>query len=162
MATQSNTMQLAVSTRSLFPNMHSLISSAISFAQGDLLYLDTTNHLIKKITVETQSATFLGVAPVTIESGKYPKAYVTDVDASVGIPALPGPQYGSVFTCKLKAGDAIVPGQLVYADPATAGNGVTVTVGTEAIGVYQGAALTAGASGTDIGVLINQCYVPGV
>lgn len=162
MAVQSNTMQLNVSTRSLFPNAHALISSAISFVQGDLLYLDTTAHLIKKITVETQSATFLGVAPVTVVSGVYPKAYVTDVDASVGIPAIPGPQYGSVFTCKLKAGDAIVPGQLVYADPGTAGNGVSVTVGTESIGIYQGAALTAATGGTDIGVLINQCYVPGV
>jgi len=101
------------------------LSSAISFNQGDLLYLDTTAHLVKKITVETQSATFLGVAPVTIVSGKYPSAYNTDVDASVGIPAVPGPEYGSVYECLLKAGDAIVPGQKVYADPATAGNGVT-------------------------------------
>lgn len=162
MSVTSNTMRQRVSTRTLFPNARALIDSTISFTQGDLLYLDTTNHLIKKITVETQSATFLGVAPVTISSGKYAAAYLSDVDSSVGIPAIPGPEYGSTYTCKLKAGDAITPGALVYADPGTAGNGVTVTTGTEAVGVYQGKALTAATGGTDIEVLIMQCYVPGV
>ena len=162
MSTFSNTMKQDVSTRSIFPNARALIDSTITFTQGDLLYLDTTNHLIKKITAEAQSATFLGVAPVSVTLGKYASAYTTDVDASAAIPAIPGPQYGSTFDCLLKAGDTIHPGDLVYADPATAGNGVTVTAGTESVGVYQGKTLTAASGGTHIEVLINQCYVPGV
>lgn len=162
MGVTSNTEIKSVATRSLFPDAGALINSTISFEQGDFLYLDTTNNLIKKLTVETQSATFLGIAPVTIVLGKYPAAYVTDVDASLKAGAIPGPQYGSTFRCKLKAGDVLAPGKLVYADPATGGNGVTVTAGTEAVGIYQGRSVTGAVGGTDIEVLIMQCYVPGV
>jgi hypothetical protein len=167
MSVISNTMKRRISTRTVFADAKPLISSAISWNQGDLLYLDTTNHLIKAMTVETQSATFLGIAPVKITSGKYPAAYLSDVDASVGIPSIPGPEYGSVYQLRLKAGDAIVPGQKVYMDTTSytdigAAQGVTVTVGTQPVGVYQGKALTAATGGTDIEVLIGQQYQVGV
>lgn len=162
MAVTSNTLMRRISTRTVFPNIHSMLSSAISFTQGDLLCLDTATHLVRRLAAEADSATLLGIAPVTITSGKYPPAYLSDVDASVGTPAVPGPEYGSTYSLLLKAGDAITPGQKVYANAANLNNGVTVTVGTALIGVYQGAALTAATGGTSIEVLVGQNYQPGV
>lgn len=159
MSVTSNTMTLSVATRSVFPDAHALIDSTIDWTQGGFIWLDTATQLLKPLTVETQSASFAGVAPVTLVDGKYPPAYLTDVDASVGEPSIPGPQYGSAYQCKLKAGDAIVPGQFLYADPATGVNGVTVTVGTAVVGVYQGKALTAAAGGTVISAMIRQAVI---
>jgi Uncharacterized conserved protein (DUF2190) len=149
-----NTLARRVATKSIYPDATALVSTAISFAQGDLIFFDDTNNLIKKVTAEADGATILGVAPVTIVSGKFPSIYNTAVDASVAIPHVPGPEYGDVHRMVLKAGDAINPGDKVYIDAANLGRGVTIT-GTKAIGIYQGKALTAATGGTEIEVLIG-------
>lgn len=127
---------------SLFPSAVNLIDATISFNQGDFLYLDTTNHLIKKPTLEANGGTFLGIALESIVLGKPVKPYVTDVDASAAIVDVAGPALGLVVKAVAKTGDAFVPGQSVYLDPATGTRGVATT-GTKAIGLYQGKSITA-------------------
>ena len=142
-----NRITRSVNPYSLFESAKALISSAISFNQGDLLYLDTTNHLIKPIALAADSATFLGIARVTISSGKLVSPYQgTAVDAAQAISDIPGPQAGVVAKLKLNSGDSFTSGCDVY---PVAGDAQTVTVtggvGISAIGVFQGAAVTAGA-----------------
>jgi len=152
-----NSLARRVATKAVFPDIKALISSAISFNQGDLLWFDNAANLVKKVTAEADGATILGVAPVSIVSGKFPEVYNTDVDASVAITSTPGPEYGDVHFMVLKAGDAIVPGDLVYIDPANLGRGVSVT-GTKAIGVYQGKALTAPTGGAEVEIMIGARF----
>jgi hypothetical protein len=147
-----------VGTKTIFPDIKPLLASTVSFLQGDLLIFDALNHLVAKPTAEADGAYFLGVAPVTVTSGHLADVYVTDVNASVAVTAVPGPEYGSVYKVVLKTGDAITTGAYVYLDPASGTRNVTV-VGTKAIGVYQGPALTA-VAGQEIEVLIGA-RVPG-
>jgi hypothetical protein len=144
----------------LLVDIKPFLSSAISFKQGDHLYLDTTNHLVKPITSESQSATSLGCAQVTVVNGLLPAAYHTDVDASLQTPSIPGPEFGAVYQGVLKTGDAVTPGCKLYADPATASNGVTVTAGTAPVGIYQGKALT-GVAGQTVEFYVLENYVVG-
>ena len=132
-----------VSSKTIFPDAKPVVDSTISFNQGELLYMNPLTGLMTKGLVEADAATFLGIAPITVVNGHVPNVYGTDVDASVAITAIPGPVYGSVFKLILKAGDVIIPGQVVYADPPSGHMNVSVT-GTKVIGVYQGPALTAG------------------
>jgi hypothetical protein len=140
-----NRIARSVAPQSLFEEAKALISSAVSFNQGDLLFLDATNHLIKAVTADADGATFLGIARITIVSGKLPTPYQgTAVDAAQSAVAVPGPQHGIIAKLKLKSGDAFVPGGLVY---ACAVDAQTVSsAGTNAIGRFQGAAITAGSS----------------
>lgn len=154
-----NNITRMVAPKSIFESAINVISSAISFNQGDLLYFDDTNNLIKKPAAETDGATFLGVARVTVVSGKLASPYNTDVVASQAISDIPGPQYGVIAKLTLKTGDSISPGDKVYLDPATGTTGVTVS-GTKPIGIYQGKALTGVAAGTLIEVLIG-CQITG-
>lgn len=153
-----NSLARKIATKTVMEDASKFVSSAISFNQGDLLYLDTTNHLIKHLAAETDAVTFVGIAPVTIVSGLYPSIYNTDVDASLKTPALPGPEYGDVHRVNLKAGDAVTPGVALFADPASGNRNVSIT-GTKQIGVYQGKALTAPAGGVDVEMLVG-CRFP--
>lgn len=157
MAQGTNSLARRIATKTRFVDISNKVTGSTSFNQGDHLIFDDTTNLVRKPTVETEGATYLGIAPVTIVNGKYPPSYVTDVDASVGRPALPGPIYGDVHRVMLKAGDAILPGDRVFLDPASGSRFVSVT-GTKNIGVYQGAALTAAAGGTEIEVLIGARF----
>jgi len=141
-------------SKSIFPDAKPFLTTTLDIAQGDLVVFDDTNNILKIPTLETQGNTFLGVMPVTIVDGHMADVYVTDVDASVAITSIPGPQYGAVCKVVFKTGDTIAPGDLVYLDPGTGTRGVTVS-GTKAIGIYQGAALTTVAAGTEIEVLIG-------
>lgn len=153
-----NSLARKIATKTVVEDASKFVSSAISFDQGDLLYMDTTNHLIKKLAAETDGATFLGIAPVTIVSGKYPSVYNTAVDASVGTPALPGPEYGDVHKVLIKAGEVLTPGCALYADPATGSRNVQAS-GTKQVGVYQGAAQTVPTGGATIEMLVG-CRFP--
>lgn len=152
-----NTLARRVAPKAVFVDAKSVVDSTVSFNQGDLLVFDATANLLKKPSAETEGATFLGVAVVTIVSGKPAGVYSTDVDASASIQSIPGPEYGDVHRVILKGGDAIEPGDLVYLAPATGTRAVTVT-GTKAIGVYQGKALTAATGGTEIEVMIGARF----
>lgn len=163
MSVFSNTQVQDVSTRSIFPNAEALIDDTISFTQGDLLCIDTTTHLIRRLAADTDAATLLGVAPVTIVNGRYQQSYVTAVDASLKAGAIPGPQYGSTYNLVLKSGEVLVAGQLVYPDPSNLANGVVAAggMGIKPVGVYQGAGITATAA-TQVEVLAIQNYIAGV
>lgn len=153
----TNTLARRVAPKAVFVDAKPVLDDSVSFNQGDLIVFDTTEGIIRKPTLETEGETFLGVAAVTIVDGRPAPAYLSDVDASLSIISVPGPEFGDVHRVMLKAGDAIEPGAAVYLDPASGSRFVTVT-GTKAIGVYQGKALTAGAAGTEIEVLIGCRY----
>lgn len=147
-----------VALKTVVPDIKPMIDSTTSFNQGDLLVFNATSKKVVLPSLETEGATFLGVAPVTIVNGHVKDVYGTDVDAATAITAVPGPEYGSVWKLVLKTGDAITAGALVYLDPASGTRHVSIT-GTKAIGVYQGAALTA-VAGQEIEVLVGSRY-PG-
>jgi len=148
MATKAiNNIVRSVRPGSIFESALAVISSAVSFNQGDLLYFDTTNKLIKPVTSDTDGARVLGIARNTLVNGKLISSYSgTAVDASQAIEDIAGPQFGVVALLKLKSGDAFTAGGLVY---ACAVDAQTVSsTGTNPVGIFQDAAITAGSSST--------------
>lgn len=158
MGTGINNIVRSVAPKSIFEDASKVVTTQ-TWAQGDLLVFDDTNNVIKKAAAEAEGSTFLGVAVVSISSGKLIGAYpgLTDVDAAMSAGAIPGPKYGVIAKLTLKTGDSINPGDRVYLDPATGGDGITVT-GTKEIGVYQGGALTSVAAGTKVEVLLGARF----
>jgi hypothetical protein len=151
----ANNIVKEVNKKSLFDDASALLSAAISFDVGQHLFLDTTNHLIKPVAAEADSATYLGVATCKVVSGKLVSPYNTDVVASQAVGAASGPVYGVIASLTLKTGDSLSPGQVVGLDPATGIDGVQATVTTKAIGVYQGKAISSAVAGTKILVLVG-------
>lgn len=141
-----------------FPDVYFLTTSSISYNQGDLLILDTTAHTIRKPVSEAECATFAGIAVETVVSGKLKRPYVTAVDGSFGADSIVGPQFSLVAALQLTSGQTLNPGAFVYGDPVTGPFNVQAA-GTNAIGVYQGPTVTAGAS-TFVEVLLG-CRVSG-
>lgn len=156
-----NKITRTVNQKSLFESAKALVDATISWNQGDLIYLDTTNHLLKAVTAETQSADFMGVARQTIVNGKVASPYNTDVVASQAIADIAGPVTGVIAKVILKTGDSINPGQFVGLDPASGTRNVSVTITTNAVGVYQGPALTTVAAGTEIEVYFGRALIGG-
>lgn len=154
--TSKNTILKSVRPGWVFPDIKSLLDSTISFNQGDLVYLDTTNHLVKALDSDAHAATLLGVSTEKVVSGKVSRPYSTDVDASQAAGAIQGPTFGVTAKLILKTGDALSPGQKVYFD--TDAQHCTSTAGTNALGVYQGPAIASAAAGQEIEVLINANY----
>lgn len=156
MGAQKNTIVRSVAPKSIFEDATKLITT-LSCEQGDFLRYDSATQTIIKPAAEADGASVLGIAVQTLVSGQPTSPYPgTAVDAAQATPRLPGPTYGVVARCVAKTGDAFVPGQLVYLDPATGARGVQ-TAGTKAIGVYQGAAITA-VAGQEIEVLLGSRY----
>jgi hypothetical protein len=88
--TAKNRIVRQVAPISLFEDATALVSSAISWNQGDLVYLDTTNHLLKALDSDAHAATICGIARQTISSGKpYPVYQGTQVDAAAAIELWP-------------------------------------------------------------------------
>lgn len=138
----------------IFSDAKPVVSSAISWNQGDLLYFDAVNNLLKPVTADADAATFAGIAQQTLVSGK-PKAVYsgTAVDSAVAIESIVGPAHGCDAKLKLKVGDTFAPGDLVY---ATAVDAQTISVtGTNAIGVFIDAGVTA-VSGSEGIVRLSQ------
>lgn len=144
---------------SVFEEAQALVSSAISWNQGDLIYLDTTNHLLKALDSDAHAATICGIARQSISSGKPSPVYQgTAVDAAAAIEGIAGPQAGVIAKMKLKSGDAFVPGCAVY----YGGDAQTVSVtGTNTVGLYQDASVTAGAT-SEGNILLCQTINLGV
>lgn len=157
-----NKIVRSVNPSSAFESAIAMISSSVSFNQGDLIVLDASTHLLKAQSAETDSANFMGVSRVTIVSGKVASPYNTDVVASQAISDIPGPQVGVVMKCVLKTGDSLNPGQVVGLYPAAGSRGVSSTVTTNAIGVYQGALISGSAAGLEIEVYIGKALIGGV
>lgn len=145
--TAKNRIVRSPAPKSIFESALALISSSVSFNQGDLLGLDTTNHVLKALTSDTDGLTILGIARQTIVSGKLISSYSgTAVDASQAIEDISGPQYGVIANMKLKNGDVFLAGGFVYGTNVDA---QTVSAsGTNPVGIFQDAGITAGASST--------------
>lgn len=132
-----------VNRNSLAENITAAVGASTSFNAGDFLTFNLTTKTFGTLAGESDSRNFAGVAVVSIVSGKPVSPYVTDTDAAASTPAIKGPEFGDEVYATLKAGDAVVPGSVLYYNTgATPKNGVTVTVGTKAIGQYFGPALT--------------------
>lgn len=142
--------------KSFFPSAKAAISTAISWNQGDLLYLDTSAHLIKVVAATGNAATFLGVAVNTVISGKLQGPYqgLTAVTAAEAIADLAGPQFGLSAQMILKTSDAFVTGGKVYLTEGGTAQTVTSTDPGDAnfIGFYNDVAKTAAAG--DQGIIL--------
>jgi len=151
-----NTIVREVGRKSIFESAINVISTAVSFNQGDLLVLNDTSNLIAIPAAETEGNTFLGVATVSILNGKLigPFTGIPDAVTTSAVSDIPGPVYGVIAKCVAKTGIALNPGDPIYLDPATGTRGVTNT-GTKIIGIYQGPVVASAAAGSEIEVLIG-------
>jgi hypothetical protein len=149
-----NNIVREVAPKSLFESALPVLSSAVTFNQGDLIAFDNTNKVLKAVTGTGDGAQILGVAPNTVVNGLMPSPVQgTAVDGSAAIEDMAGPIYGVVAFFKATAGDAWNPGDPAYigADAQT----VTSVAGGSSIGVYQGKAVASAASGTNLDILVG-------
>lgn len=147
-STPYNNIVRTVRQMSMFEDAKNVISSASTYNQGDLLYFDTVNYILKPVAATGNAATICGVARQSVTSGKVVSPYPTPAN-SEAIASVAGPVYGVIATLNLKSGDAFTPGCKVYLSAVDA-QGVTVTDPGDGlhIGVYQGKSLTAGSGAT--------------
>lgn len=155
-----NNIVRSVAPKSKFESALPVLSTAVSYNQGDLIAFNTSSKILAVATTGNM-ANLLGVARQTIVNGVAQSPYQgTAVDASQGISDLAGPVYGVVAFFKTTVGDSYTPGAAVYmgADAQT----VTVTDpgSNDSIGIYQGRALT-GAAGVTADVLVGSRYLSG-
>lgn len=148
MSQSYNNIRKSVAPKSLFDDATPLVSAAISWNQGDLLWYDAATSLIKTITEATaQSVTFLGVARVKVVLGLLVSPYQgTAVDASEKAHGIPGPIANVTAELTMATGVTFNPGNLIYAvdsDPQL----VTTVADGRAIGIYQGKAVASAAAG---------------
>lgn len=156
-----NTIKRADGKKQLFYGISKYLSSSTSFKQGDILVWDQTNKKIKAISAATESEFLLGVAQVTVENGKIKSPYPeTSVDASTVSPEIAAPIYGVQVELKLKSGETLQPGQVVYADPTVDAQTVKASGGTGeyAIGIYDGKQITSSSNETKVLVTIGCRY----
>lgn len=120
------------------------------FNQGDLLYLDTSAHLVKACTDDTKAATFVGVASDTSWRNLYgTKTYPDSGQVAVFV--------AGIFTFNSTTSDTYNDGDAVYigADAQT----ITSTAGmlTHKLGYVKlrpGQSAITGAAGTTVDILI--------
>lgn len=158
--TAVNRITRTINPGTVFADIKGMVGTQ-TFDQGDLLFLDTTNHLIKRLAAETDAATFMGISQCSIVSGKVADPIQgTAVDAAQGVPSLPGPIHGVVAKLVAKTGDAFAMGADVYANPAT-GNFHVQAAGTVVIGKYVGqVAVSSASAGQLIEVHLGVAGVP--
>ncbi len=165
MASGKNTIVKEVRIGQVVPDMTNFMSATLStFKQGDLLILDTTSSCIRAATAESEMTGLLGVATIDVTLGVPPAVYSTDVDASVGVPALNGPIFGMTAKMLVVGSVALAPGQSMYATPASGARYVqplnAAATGTKIIGTYQGPTISSTVAGSEVEVLIGSRY-PG-
>lgn len=156
-----NNIKRQVAPVSLFESAKFVIDSTVSFNQGDLIALDTVNHVLKAVTASTDAPNFLGVAAVTIVSGKVKSPYQgTAVDAAQAIEDIKGPVSHVVVELIATTGDAFVPGALVYLTATDAQTVTSTDPGThDPIGVYQGKNIASASAGQKIEVFIKHRFL---
>lgn len=158
----NNIIRCGAQGKSLFDSALPVLSSAVTYNQGDLLAFNTSSKVLK-VAATGDGANFLGVAINTVVNGLPKQAYTgTAVDASVGMSDMGGPLYAVVAQLYLTSGDAFVLGAPVYltADAQT----ITVTQpGSDpSVGVFVGpSAITPAASGTKGDVKLGLRYGVG-
>lgn len=160
MSTANNNIVRLVAPKSMFESAYGVLSSAVTYNQGDFLAFDTSAKILK-VAGTADIDNLLGIARQSVASGKAVSPYQgTAVDASTGISDLAGPVYGVTASMVLKTGDAFAMGDKVYltADPQT----VTVTdpgSGTKNCGIFNGpVAVASAAAGQKSDILIGARY----
>lgn len=147
-----------VALKQIFPDIKNVTASTASYSQGDHIVFDSTLHIARAPTAESEGSSYLGISMLDVSSGKPLSPYSgTAVDAAQAVPAMDGPAYGVTNMYVLKTGDSLSPGVSIYIDLATGSRGVAST-GTKAIGVYQGAAISGSAAGLEIECLVGARF----
>lgn len=131
-----NNIKSEIAPKTIFRDVGGLVSSTISWEQGDILVFDDAANKVKAASAEADGLTVLGVAQQSVTNGVIfgPYTGITDNSASIQAGALAGPVYGVEAELVLAAGSTINAGDLVYISDAKT---VAVT-GTKAIGIYTG------------------------
>lgn len=154
-----NLLNKQVREGSRFPDIKNLLATWISFNAGDLMIYDTTSHVVRAATAESECAAFIGISQVDVVSGQPRSPYSTQVDASVANTSLLGPIYGNTYNLVLQTGSTIAPGAAIYASPVTTEpNTLVSATGTYQIGYYTGSnggTITSSAAGQVIEVMIG-------
>lgn len=158
MSTSQNNIVRSVRPMAMFESAFSVLSTSVTYNQGDLLAFDTSAKVLK-VAGTADSANLLGVARQKIVNGVAASPYQgTAVDASQAIEDLAGPVFGVVAFFTLKTGDAFNPGDKVYltSDPQT----VTITNPGDGnyIGIFQDKAVASAAAGQTGNVLVGHRY----
>lgn len=150
--TAKNTIVRSPAPYAPIEDMKNFLTTSLTFNQGDLLALDTTNHCVKVIAADGDTAAFIGVAMQSIKNGLLSSPYTTSVDSNQGQTNFVGPMAGVEATCILNSGDTFHPGDKVYPIGASGG---TQTVSTSSnssarkpCGYYMGAQVTATSGST--------------
>lgn len=150
------------SGKTLFDDAKNVVSSSVSWKQGDLLAFDTGNHVLKVVSTTGDASNFCGIADNTVTSGALAGPYdgLTAVDAAQSSPGIVGPKYGVVASLKLKSGDAFHPGDQVFLCNGSDSQTVTSTDpgSTDNIGIYVGASVASAASGQEGPIKIGARY----
>ena len=102
--------------KTMFESGKAVVSSASNWNQGDLVYLDTTNHILNRVSSTAHAISIQGVADNVVTSGKLAGPYdgLTAVDAAQVTPDFAGSRYGVVASMKLVSGQAYNVGAKVY------------------------------------------------
>jgi hypothetical protein len=146
--------------KSVFQSALPVLSSAVSYNQGDLIAFDSSNHVLEQ-AASGMGASFLGVAVNTVVSGVPKSPYSgTEVDSSVGASDMEGPVYGVVASLTLKTGDSFTLGAPVYLTTDAQTVTVTQPPGSDpSIGMFVGQiAVTTAAAGAKGDILVGLRY----
>jgi hypothetical protein len=160
MSTAKNNIVRLVAPKSLFESAYGVLSSSVTYNQGDFLALDTVNHVLKAAgTADIDN--LLGIARQSILNGVAPNPYQgTAVDASQAIADVAGPVYGVTAFMVLNTGDAFNMGDKVYltGDPQTVTS--TDPGSGKACGIFDGPVAVASAAAGQTGdILIGARYL---
>lgn len=149
------------SGNSVFESAKNVLSSSVSYNQGDILAFDTSAKVLKVVSTTADSANVLGVADNVVVSGKLVGPYtgLTAVDAAEAIGDVAGPRYGVEALMKVHTGASLTPGCKLYLSDGDDSQTLAVTDPGDGnyIGIYQGVAVTA-AAGARYPVLIGARY----
>lgn len=148
--------------QTLFQSGKSIVSSASTWVQGDLIYLDTSAHVLKAVAATGNAATFVGIADNAVTAGKLvgPYGSLTAVDAAQVTPDFVGPKFGVVAGMILKTSDAFAAGVKVYLVDGGTTQTVTSTDPSDGnyIGIFVDATVASAAAGQVGNVLIGSRY----
>lgn len=155
----NNIIRQGAQGRSIFASALPLLSTAVSYNQGDLLCYDSSNKVL--IPAATANyANFLGVAVNTIVSG-LPASPYPGVPVNEAASDLAGPLFGVVASLTLDTSSNLVIGGLVYLSSVGAQNVASADPGSsDHIGIYTGSqgAITSSVAGQKVDVLIGARY----
>ncbi len=150
----------SIAPKSMFEDGAAVNSAAVSFNQGDMICLDTSTHLLKRVAALTDAATFVGIARQAVTAGVLNGPY--DGLATAGaLSSFSGPVYGVVANMVLKTGDAFNAGSKIYLADGSDSQTVSSTDSGDHdfIGIYQGPTVASAAAG-QVGPCLIGCRYP--